>query len=55
MLTVRGIEFDVLTLGIDYQREELIAIVPQARSLPQVFLDGVHIGDHIALHKHLTA
>jgi glutaredoxin len=35
-------------------KEELLARIPTARSVPQVFLDGVYVGGLDALQKKLT-
>lgn len=34
-------------------REELLEAAPAARTVPQIWLDGVHIGGHDDLVKHL--
>lgn len=34
----------VLKMNVDYTREQLLAIAPCAKSLPQILLDGVLIG-----------
>ena len=38
LLTNRGEEFTYLTLGRDYTREELLEAVPEAKSVPQIFM-----------------
>jgi glutaredoxin len=43
-LETRNISFTKLILGEDYTREELIALVPGAKSLPQCFVDRESVG-----------
>lgn len=39
-----GIQYDVKMLGENATKQDLIAAVPDARSVPQIFLDGEYIG-----------
>lgn len=36
--------YEFKMLGIDYGKDELIALVPDARTVPQIFKDGELIG-----------
>ena len=53
LLESRGIEFEELNVGKDWTREQLLEAVPNARTLPQIFLDSEHIGGFTELRKHL--
>lgn len=46
LLAQHGVEVLEKMLGNDtgYTKKDLFEILPQARSVPQIFLDGVHIG-----------
>lgn len=45
LLQRRGIAFDALDIAAeDAHREELIRRLPRVRALPQIFIDGRHIG-----------
>lgn len=44
MLTTHGVEFQENKIGTDYTREQLLEVVPNARSVPQVFIDGTLVG-----------
>lgn len=44
LLTARGIEFEVKVLGENATKQELVAAVPHARSVPQIFLQGTYVG-----------
>lgn len=43
-LVEAGYSLDVKMVGIDCSREDLLALVPTARSVPQVFIDGNYVG-----------
>jgi glutaredoxin len=38
-------EATVLKLGVEYEREDLLKLLPNCRSVPQIFKDGVYLGD----------
>jgi glutaredoxin 3 len=44
VLNAANIPTVVKMLGVDITKEEFFARLPGARSVPQVFIDGVHIG-----------
>jgi glutaredoxin 3 len=53
LLTARGIEFEERNVSKDWTREQLLEAVPDARTLPQIFLDDQHIGGFTDLRAHL--
>jgi glutaredoxin 3 len=53
LLTQRGIKYEERKIGDGYSREELLEAVPNARTVPQIFLDGNLIGGFTELKKHL--
>jgi len=53
ILESKGYEIEERIIGAPYSREDLIAAVPTARSVPQIFLDDVYIGGCDDLKKHL--
>jgi glutaredoxin 3 len=53
LLTQRGIEYEERKIGDGYTREDLLEAVPDARTVPQIFLDGNLIGGFTELKKHL--
>ena len=53
LLESRGIKFEERNVSRDWTREQLLAAVPTARTLPQIFLDEAHIGGFTELRKHL--
>lgn len=55
LLESRGIPYEVLKLGVDYTAADLQAIVPGARTVPQIIAaDGSIIGGLTDLQKSLT-
>ena len=54
LLTQRGIQFEEKKIGDGYTKEELLEAVPNARTVPQIFLDGELIGGFTELKAKLT-
>jgi glutaredoxin 3 len=53
LLEKRGIEYEERNVSQDWTREQLLEAVPDARTLPQIFLDNQHIGGFTDLRAHL--
>ena len=53
LLTQRNIAYEERKIGDGYTREDLLESVPNARTVPQIFLDGNLIGGFTELKKHL--
>jgi glutaredoxin 3 len=53
LLEARGIEYEERNVSTDWTREQLLEAVPNARTLPQIFLDDQHIGGFTDLRAHL--
>ena len=51
LLDIKGISYEVKMLGVDATKQELLEAVPDARSVPQIFLDGEYVGGLDALRK----
>ena len=54
MLTKAGIAFDIKTIGSDVTKEDFYKEFPNARSVPQIYLDGKHIGGLNELKEYLS-
>lgn len=54
LLTQRGIEFEEKKIGDGYSKEELLEAVPNARTVPQIFLNGELVGGFTELKAHLN-
>lgn len=53
LLKSKGIEFEERNVSKDWTKEQLLEAVPNARTLPQIFLDNTHVGGFTELRKHL--
>lgn len=53
LLTQQGIEWEERQIGSGWTKEDLLAEVPQARSVPQIFLDGEYVGGFQELKRKL--
>lgn len=51
LLEIKGIPYELKMLGENATKQELIEAVPDARSVPQIFLNGKYIGGLDALRK----
>jgi glutaredoxin 3 len=51
LLSQKGIQFEERKIGDGYTREELLEAVPNARTVPQIFLDDKLIGGFTELKK----
>jgi glutaredoxin len=54
LLKSRNIEFEERNVSHDWTREQLLEAVPNARSVPQIFLDETLVGGFNELRKHLA-
>jgi glutaredoxin len=55
LLTSMGIPYEERVVGGGYTRDDLLAEVPMARSVPQIFINGEYIGGHLELVSKLAA
>ena len=53
LLESKGIEFEERNVSKDWTKEQLLEAVPNARTLPQIFLDDNYIGGFTELRRHL--
>jgi len=53
LLEARGIEYEERNVSRDWTKEQLLEAVPDARTLPQIFLDDNYIGGFVDLGSHL--
>lgn len=51
LLEIKGIPYEVKMLGENATKQELLEAVPDARSVPQIFIDGKYIGGLPELRK----
>ena len=55
LLAQRGISYEEKKIGDGYDKEDLLEAVPTARAVPQIFLDGQHIGGFTELREKLLS
>ena len=53
LLSQRGIAFEERKIGDGYTKEELLEAVPNARTVPQIFLNNQLIGGFTELQKYI--
>ena len=53
LLELKGIEFEERNVSKEWTREQLLEAVPNARTLPQIFLDDKLVGGFTELRRHL--
>jgi glutaredoxin 3 len=53
LLKARNIPFEEKKIGDGYTKEELLEAVPDARSVPQIFLGEKYIGGYDQLAKYI--
>lgn len=49
----RELKYTYQQLGVDFNREEVLEIFPNARTFPQIKVNGVSIGGYDQLATHL--
>ena len=52
LLKQKGIDFEERKLGDGWAKEELLEVVPTARTVPQIFIDDIYIGGYTELTKY---
>lgn len=56
LLTAHGINYTEKMIGPDgFTKKDLLARVPDARSVPQIFIDGEYVGGLLELKKRFIA
>lgn len=53
LLETRNIKYEYLQLGIDFEREQVLSEFPEARTFPQIVVNGVKIGGYDKLGQYL--
>jgi glutaredoxin len=54
LMNAKGIEFEERKIGDGYTKEELLEAVPNARTVPQIFINDQLIGGFTELKKFLA-
>jgi len=53
LLKNKGIEYEEKNIAEGYNIQDLLALVPNARTMPQIWLDGEHLGGYYELESKL--
>lgn len=53
LLDSRQIKYEYLQLGVDFERERILEEFPEARTFPQIVINGQKIGGYDNLAQHL--
>jgi glutaredoxin len=53
-LTEKGLEYEERIIGEDWSKEQLLEMVPDARSVPQIIIDEKVIGGYTEMVKYLN-
>lgn len=51
LLEIKGIPYEIKMLGENATKQELLEAVPNARSVPQIFINGEYVGGLPELRK----
>jgi glutaredoxin 3 len=54
LLKLKGIDYEERNINDGWDREDLLAAVPTARTVPQIFLGEEYVGGFTELKKKLT-
>jgi len=54
LLTSKNIEFEERKIGDGFTKEELLEAVPNARTVPQIIIDGKLVGGFTELKKYIS-
>jgi glutaredoxin 3 len=53
LLNSKGYEIEERKIGGGYTKEELLEAVPSARTVPQIFIENIHVGGFTELKEYL--
>ena len=54
LLKIKGIEYEEKNIADGHKIQDLLALVPNAKTMPQIWLDEKHIGGYLELRKKLN-
>ena len=55
LLKIKGIEYEEKNVADGHKIQDLLALVPNAKTMPQIWLDDKHIGGYKELQEKLDA
>lgn len=54
LLIKHNIQYEERKIGVDYTKEQLLEEVPNARTVPQIFINDVLVGGYTQLKEELS-
>ena len=54
LLKIKGIEYEEKNVADGHKIQDLLALVPNAKTMPQIWLDDKHIGGYKELQEKLS-
>ena len=54
LLKIKGIEYEEKNIADGHKIQDLLALVPNAKTMPQIWLDDKHIGGYKELQEKLN-
>ena len=54
LLKIKGIEYEEKNIADGHKIQDLLALVPNAKTMPQIWLDDKHIGGYKELQEKLS-
>jgi len=55
LLRKKDIEYEERVIGEDWTKQDLLESVPNAHTVPQIFIDNIYIGGYTDLTEHLSS
>jgi glutaredoxin len=55
LLNSKNIPFEERLIGTDWTKEQLLEVVPNARTVPQIFIDENYVGGYTDLVSYLSS
>ena len=55
VLRAYNVEYEERVIGTDWTKQDLLEVVPNATTVPQIFINGYHIGGFTDLHSFLKS
>jgi glutaredoxin len=51
---LKKMKYEYYTLNVDYSKAELLELVPDAKTIPQIFVDETYVGGYTEFEKYVN-